>query len=141
MHRVILHWSVVNYHSLHNKKNAQIYLFEKNGEIKYIGYCNELSLEKEVKEYLRLFHINPEEVNIWCGCFRQKIDKQITRDLVESAICLMVNQIKPQFNVLCKSGYYGYTNLSVSNKKCSFLPSILTTYNVFGSISRNMATI
>ena len=134
MHRIKIKWALINNYSVEQKKKVQLYLFEKNGEIKYIGYCNELSLNKEIAEYLRLFKISNDEIKIWGGTISNINKQEVSRDLVESAICLMVNQMKPPLNVLCKSGYYGFGNLVVNNLSCPYMPSNLSIYNTFGRL-------
>jgi hypothetical protein len=134
MLRIKIQWVNLNLHQQATpRKQIHLYLFEKDGDIKYIGYSNELSLVKEVSEYLRLFDINMNEIKIWGGTIQiPNGEELISRDLIESAICLMVNQIKPQFNVVCKSAYYGYGNLSVVNDKCPFLQRHFSIYNTLG---------
>jgi hypothetical protein len=131
MHSVNIKWHLINSNLKDHSKQIQMYMFEKGGEIKYIGYSNELSLITEINEYLRLFHITNEEIKIWGGRIKNINQKELTRDLVESAICLIVNQIKPHYNVLCKSGYYGFGNISINNLNCPFIPSNLSVYNTF----------
>jgi hypothetical protein len=133
MLRINIEWSLLN---LDNPpmidKSIHLYVFEKNGEVKYIGYSNELQLIKEVSEYLRLFNIRAEDMKIWGGTIRSKDANPIVRDLIESVICLMVNQMKPQYNVLCKSAYYGYANISINNNNFPAMPKNFSIYNTFG---------
>jgi len=132
MLRINIEWDKLHILQPASKKQIHLYLFENNGEVKYIGYSNELSLIKEVSEYLRLFNIGIEEIKIWGGTIQMPEDNLITRDLIESAICLMVNQIKPHYNVVCKSAYYGFCNINVNNHHCPYLPENLNVYNALG---------
>jgi hypothetical protein len=130
MIRVDIQWQLIKPTEIQlSGRSCHLYAIEKDEEIKYIGYAYELSLSKEITEYIRLFKLKSDEIIIWCGTIVAKKDQPIGRDMVESIICLLVNQLKPQYNTLCKSAYYGYGNISITNNDFPLIPHSFSIYS------------
>lgn len=130
MKRLTVDWHLIN-RSVFSEMDQPIHLFmiEENNEICYIGCAHESLLIKEITECIRLFNISEDRCIIWGGSLHARDNEPIGRDIVESVVCLMVNHIKPKHNIICKSAYFGYSNISITNRNFPFLPSVLTVYD------------
>lgn len=136
MRNYFITWEKVSYDKLNDNKDAHFYAFEQNGKLQYLGLSYELNLVDEVKESIQVFDLDIEQTGIWVGSIIRNIHNEVSQQLAEEIICLMVYNVKPERNVICKRSYYGRSGIEISSKGFDLIPaSIHSELNpqVFGA--------
>lgn len=125
MRHYFILWEEHTKAELKTSNSAHFYAIEKAGKLQYIGLCYGLKLAEEVKESLHVFGLEDDEVSIWSGQVIRNIHNVVDQQLAEEILCLMVFNLQPQSNIICKRSYYGRHGLEIYNRGFKLVPQIL----------------
>lgn len=125
MRHYFILWEEQQRAELKSSNSAHFYAIEKAGKLQYIGLCYGLNLADEVNESLHVFGLENEDVSIWSGQVIRNIHNVVDQQLAEEILCLMVYNLQPQSNIICKRSYYGRTGLEIYNRGFKLVPQIL----------------
>ena len=125
MRHYFILWEEQHTDELTKNDHAHFYAIEKAGKLQYIGMCYGLDLAEEVKESLHVFGLESDEVSIWSGQVIRNIHNLVDQQLTEEILCLMVYNLQPRCNIICKRSYYGRSGLEVYNRGFKLMPQIL----------------
>lgn len=104
---------------------AHFYAIEKEGKLVYIGLCFGLNLEDEVAESMHVFGLDKADIKVWSGQIIRNIHNVVDQQLAEEVLCLMVYNIQPEHNIICKRSYYGREGLEIYNRGFRLVPQVL----------------
>lgn len=127
MRNYFIDWKHTEIQQLEDAGQTHFYAIENQGEIQYLGLAYGLKLAEEVRESLEVFELADSDVKILTGTVIRNIHNKVDLQLTEEMLCLLVYQVKPNFNVICKRSYYGREGLMVHNRGVDDLPKIVRT--------------
>ena len=127
MNDFFIEWERTPLEEVSSRKSAHFFALERDGEILYLGLAYQLNFNDELNECMEVFNLNRENINVWSGMIIQNIHNIVNRHLAEEVLCLMVNNMKTRFNILCKESYYGREGLTVHNRGCTLMPPFAKT--------------
>ncbi len=125
MRNYFIEWDISDFSSLNDNKGAHFYALEQDGVLQYLGLSYGLVLTDEIAESMKVFDLDPEKVTIWTGQVIRNIHNTVDQQLAEEIICLLVYNLKPKRNVICKRSYYGRDGLEVHNRGAAWMPEIV----------------
>src|SRR5580658_7654931 len=102
MKNYFIQWEQTSAETLNDSDTAHFFAIELEGQVLYLGLAYKLSLADEVNETIKLFRLNSKEVKVWTGEIVLNIHNIVNQQLAEEILCLMVYEIKPALNVICK---------------------------------------
>ncbi|MDX2002601.1 MAG: hypothetical protein SFW35_09215 [Chitinophagales bacterium] len=118
-------WEQISLSEVPDIDNVHFFAIEHEGNIKYIGLAYKLSLEQELQETIKLFRLDSKEIKIWTGLIIRNIHNMVNQHIAEEILCLLVFNLKPYLNVICKRSYYGRDGLEIFNRGTGLFPSYL----------------
>lgn len=105
---------------------AHFYAIEQAGKLVYIGLCFGLDIDEEVDESMHVFGLDKNDIKIWSGQIIRNIHNVVDQQLAEEVLCLMVYNIQPEHNIICKRSYYGREGLEICNRGLRLVPQVLS---------------
>ena len=125
MNNVKLKWEKVeDIDNIRKLDDTEFYAFTQNNTLLYIGIAYFQDVADEIRQTIRAFNYDENEIKIWLGYIYESDYGRKTEKIIRDIECLLICGNEPRDNTQCRDNYAGRDNLIIKNIRCGKIKNV-----------------